>query len=526
MDDDAQERHPGVFAARTPERPAIVFAPDGRVMTFAHYEALSNRAAHLLRACGLRPGDPAAIMLENRPEYLPLFWGAQRAGLRVMPIPTHLTADEASYILRDGGAKALFTSAALGATAAALDAPDLPEANRFMLDAAAPGFRDADEALAGAPAEPIPDQAEGIDMLYSAGTTGRPKGIVKPMPTQPFGVPSRGYRFWATLYGVDEETMYFHPAPLYHAAPLIASLRVGRFGGTVVMTKRFDAAEALAIVERHRITHSQWVPTHFTRLLRLPDEVRAAADVSSLRVAIHAAAPCPVSVKHAMIGWWGPVIHEYYAGSEQNGYVALGSEEWLRKPGSVGRALSGTVRICDDDGEEVPPGTEGTIHFEGGSPFEYHNDPQKTADSRNRHGWTTLGDIGYLDEDGYLFLTDRRTFMIVSGGVNIYPAEIEAVLAAHPKLEDVAVFGVPNAEFGEEVKAVVQPLPEHRADAGLSAELIGWCRERLSHVKCPRTVDLVEALPRAENGKLYKKALRDAHWPTPQHGRPANRLIA
>ncbi|WP_420391490.1 acyl-CoA synthetase [Acuticoccus sp.] len=505
--------HIGTHAAKTPDRTAIHFAPTGERLSFADVEALSNRAANLLRACGLRRGERCAVFMENRIELLPLFWGAQRSGLRVTAIATHLTTAEVAYILADSGAKALFTSARNADVVTEVEVPDLPAANRFMLGTPVGGFRDLSAALAEQPTTPIADQAEGVEMLYSSGTTGRPKGVLRPMPDVAFGTSSAGYNHWAKLYGVDEGTVYFHPAPLYHAAPLVCSLRVLRFGGSIVMVDRFDASRALKIIEEHRPTHSQWVPTHFVRLLRLPEAERAAADVSSLRIAIHAAAPCPIEVKRRMIAWWGPIIHEYYAGSEGNGYVCLDSHEWLKKPGSVGRAQVGRLRICDDEGDEVPVGTEGTVYFEGGPTFEYHNDPQKTAGSRNRHGWSTLGDVGHLDADGYLFLTDRKTFMIVSGGVNIYPAEIEGTLITHPKVEDVAVFGVPNEDFGEEVKAVVQPRPDHLGEAGLADELIGWCRGRLSRVKCPRSVDIVDALPRAENGKLYKKVLRDAYWP-------------
>jgi acyl-CoA synthetase (AMP-forming)/AMP-acid ligase II len=280
---------------------------------------------------------------------------------------------------------------------------------------------------------------------------------------------------------------------------------------TVVMEK-FDAEEALALIEKYRVTHSQWVPTHFVRLLRLPAETRAAYDLSSHQCAIHAASPCPVPVKQQMIDWWGPIINEYYGGSEGNGITALNSEEWLSHPGSVGRAFVGRVRICDEVGEEVPVGTEGTVFFEGGPVFEYHNDPEKTAASRNAKGWSTLGDIGYVDADGYLYLTDRRAFVIISGGVNIYPQEAENLLASHPRVLDVAVIGVPNSEFGEEVKAVVQLVDQGQAVPDMADELLAYCRARLSAVKCPRSIDFVEALPRQANGKLYKRKLRQQYW--------------
>ena len=511
------ERHPAVWAAKTPDRPAIIDARDGSVITYAQYEARSNRVAHLMRAAGLKPGDHMAVFLENRPDYSLLVWGAWRAGLRVTAIPTHLTPDEIDYILADCGARLLITSAAKADVAAQLRAAGVPAEARFMIDGAAPGFVALEPALDALPDTRIPDEVEGIEMLYSSGTTGRPKGVLKPLPPEPFGTPSRGFLMAATRWGFDENTVWLHPSPMYHAAPLGYALRVIRFGGTIVSVPRFDPEQCLALIEKHRVTHSQWVPTHFVRLLRLPEEVRAKYDVSSLKSAIHAAAPCPVDVKKAMIAWWGPVIDEYYAGSEGNGMTTISSEEYLRKPGSVGRALIGKIRICDDDGEELPVGSEGVIYYSDNPVFEYHNDPAKTAESRNRHGWSTLGDVGYLDEEGYLFLTDRRSFMIVSGGVNIYPAEVENLLISCPGVGDVAVIGVPNDEFGEEVKAVVEPINPAAAGPELEADIIAWCRARLSHVKCPRSVDFVDRLPRGDNGKLYKRKIRDAYWEG--HGR-------
>jgi fatty-acyl-CoA synthase len=509
------ERHAAVWAEKTPDRPAIIDARDGSVMTFARFEALSNRVAHLVREAGLQTGEHAAIFMENRPRYVPLVWGMLRAGLRVTAIPTHLTPDEIDYILSDSGARLLLTSKAKADVAARLAAAP---AARFMADEAAPGFADLDAALGAQPESRIADEAEGVEMLYSSGTTGRPKGVKKPLPDTPFGTPPPAYRRGAERFGLDENTVYLHPAPLYHAAPLGYALRVNRYGGTLIATPRFDAEQSLQLIEEYGVTHSQWVPTHFIRMLRLPDEVRTKYDVSSMQCAIHAAAPCPVEVKKAMIDWWGPVIEEYYAGSEGNGITTISSQEWLEKPGSVGRAMIGRIRICGEDGEEAPPGTEGVIHFSDGPVFEYHNDPKKTAESRNQHGWSTLGDVGYVDADGYLFLTDRKSFMIVSGGVNIYPAEVENLLVSHPAVLDVAVIGVPNAEFGEEVKAVVQLADGHAPSDALAEDIIAFCRDNLSHVKCPKSVDFTEALPRADNGKLYKRQLRDAYWKKAEAG--------
>ncbi|MBU2532109.1 MAG: AMP-binding protein, partial [Alphaproteobacteria bacterium] len=448
-------KHPGLYAERTPDRLAVVMAGSGQSLTFGEFEAHSNRCAQLMRALGLARGDGFAILMENNLHYLPLVWGALRAGLRVTAIATHLTPAEVDYILDDSGAKVLMTSEGKRATAEKLRLSNIAPGRRLFLGGHGDGYANLEAALERQPAEPIADQCEGIEMLYSSGTTGQPKGVRKPLPDLPFGVPPIGHRRAMQLYGLNEETVYLSPAPLYHAAPLGYNLRTLRAGGMTVVMEKFEAERALALIEKHRVTHSQWVPTHFIRLLRLTEEVRAKYDLSSHRCAIHAASPCPVPVKHQMMQWWGPIINEYYGGSEGNGITAISAEEWLARPGSVGRAMLGTLRICDDDGREVQPHVEGTVFFEGGPPFEYHNDPEKTAQSRNAEGWSTLGDIGYVDEDGYLYLTDRRAFVIISGGVNIYPQEAENLLASHPEVLDVAVIGVPNAEFGEEVKAVV-----------------------------------------------------------------------
>jgi fatty-acyl-CoA synthase len=510
---DQQELHIGVWAARTPDRPAVIEAETGRVITFGAYEAMSNRVAHLARALGLRPHDHAVVLLENRYDYLPLFWGLIRAGLRVTPMPTHLTKAEIEYILADCDAKLFLTSQAMAPVAGQLDLSCMPAGARLMTDGAAPGFADLDAELAGQPDTPIPDQQEGIDMLYSSGTTGRPKGVRKPMPQGPFGVPNALLTKTAERYGFDTRTVYLHPSPLYHAAPLGYTIRIGRLGGCIVVMRKFDAEACLANIERYGVTHSQWVPTHFNRLLKLPEEVRHRYDLSTLQCAIHAAAPCPHDVKRAMIDWWGPVIQEYYAGSEGNGQCSITSEEWLERPGSVGQAKVGTLHICDEDGRELPAGEIGTIYFEGGAPFEYHNDPGKTAESRHpTEPWSTIGDVGYVDDAGYLYLTDRKSFMILSGGVNIYPQEVEALLLTHPDIEDAAVFGVPNEDFGEEVKAVIQPKAGVVPSDALAAEISAFCRANLSHVKCPRSVEFIAEMPRGDNGKLYKKVLRAPYW--------------
>jgi len=514
----AETRHPGVYAEATPDRPAVIFAGDGTVLSFAEFEALSNRFAHLLRASGIARGDRVAVFMENHRLYLPLAWGVLRSGARLVAIATHLAPEEIDYILEDSGARVLVTSTAMAGTARRAAKQDVPEANRFMADGAEAGFIALEAALADQPATPIADQAEGVEMLYSSGTTGRPKGILKPLPEGTFGIPAPGYFLTAKLYGLDEAAVYLSPAPLYHAAPLMFCIRALRFGATVVVMAKFDAEETLRLIARHGVTHAQFVPTMFVRMLRLPEEARHGYDLASLACVIHAAAPCPVDVKHRMIDWLGPILWEYYGGSEGSGMTALNAEEWLLHPGSVGRARIGRIRICNADGEEVPIGTEGGVYFSDGPRFAYHNDPVKTAEAWNRNGWSTLGDIGYVDDDGYLYLTDRKANMIISGGVNIYPQEAENRLLSHPEVMDAAVFGVPNPEFGEEVKAVVHPVDMARAGTDLEAELIAFCREALSPVKCPWSVDFNDDLPRRENGKLYKRLLKERYWQDHRRG--------
>jgi acyl-CoA synthetase (AMP-forming)/AMP-acid ligase II len=385
-----------------------------------------------------------------------------------------------------------------------------------MFAATAAGiYNKVEDAMAAMPGRPVDETEQGAAMMYSSGTTGAPKGIRHPLPGIPVEAVAPLPQKLCGLYAFDASTVYLSPAPLYHAAPLRFCMATHEVGGTVVVMEHFDPEQALASIERYHATHSQWVPTMFVRMLKLPDEVRARYDVSSLEVAVHAAAPCPVPVKRKMIEWWGPVLHEYYAGTEGNGFVYCNSEMWLAHPGTVGSALGCTLHIVGEDGEEVPQGESGTIYFEGGASFEYHNDPDKTAASRSERGWSTLGDVGYLDADGFLFLTDRKAFMIISGGVNIYPQESENVLINHPAVVDVAVFGVPNEDFGEEVKAVVQPatMPaDADAASALERELIAYCRSELADVKCPRTIDFREELPRHPTGKLYKRLLKDEYW--------------
>ncbi|MFV2174548.1 AMP-binding protein [Actinomadura sp. LOL_016] len=502
--------HLGQIAAQSPDKPAVIMAGSGRTVTYRELNEESNRLAQLLRAEGLRPGDHIAFMLENHPLYLAIAWAAQRSGLYYTAVSSRLGPDEVAYIVGNCEAKVFVGDASIPAVAQ--NPPDVPL--RLLLGGTAPGYESYEERVAAHPATSIEDECEGVDMLYSSGTTGRPKGVKPALSKEPMGTAGPLFQLISMLFQPDADSVYLSPAPLYHAAPLRYCLTFQRFGATVVVMERFDPEQALAAIEKYGVTHSQWVPTMFIRMLKLPDETRARYDVSSLRAAVHAAAPCPVPVKERMIDWWGPILHEYYAGTEGNCFVYTDSEDWLTHKGTVGRAVLGQVHVCDEDGEEVPPGTPGTLYFGEGPTFEYHGDEGKTAASRDPkgRGWSTLGDVGYVDEDGFIYLTDRRAYMIISGGVNIYPQESENVLAVHPKVADVAVLGVPDPEMGEAVKAVVQPLRMDDAGPELEAELIAYCRDRLAHYKCPRSVDFRAELPRHPTGKLYKRLLKDEYW--------------
>ncbi len=501
--------HPFVHAAAAPDVPAIVMAGSGATLSYAALEARSNQVAWLLRAHGLKRGDSIAILMSNCLDYLAICWGAQRAGLIFVAMSTKLTVDEARYIILDSGARAIFASASLGAVAVA--ASD-GVAARFAHGGGIEGFADLDAALADQPVARIADESCGRDMLYSSGTTGRPKGVKGILPEGAIDAGDALTGLVAMLYQFAPGMMYLSPAPLYHAAPLRYCMAVHRFGGTVVVMEKFEPETYLAMVEKYRITHSQLVPTMFVRMLKLPDEARTRHDLSSLKIAIHAAAPCPIDVKHAMLDWWGPVIHEYYSATEGAGFTAITPAEWLQRPGSVGKSILGEIRVLGDDDQPLPPGQTGRIYFAGGTRFEYHNDPEKTAGAMGEHG-ATFGDIGHVDRDGYLFLTDRAAFMIISGGVNVYPQEAENALTLHPEVADVAVFGVPDAEMGEAVKAVVQPRDMANAGPALEAELLAFVRTRLSHVKCPKSIDFLAELPRHDTGKLYKRLLKDQYWP-------------
>jgi acyl-CoA synthetase (AMP-forming)/AMP-acid ligase II len=509
--------YPGTYAAEAPDRIAAVMAGTGETVSYGELERRSAQLAHVLHDAGLRPGDAVALLTENSLRAMEVYWAALRSGLYITAVNWRLRPDEVAYIVNDSGAAALIASAGQAATAAVLTGLTPAVKLRLAFGGAVPGYGNYQETIAAAPATPLADQPHGATMLYSSGTTGRPKGVRPPLPGTQVGMAQEGAAAEGLVdlarlaFGVSTETVYLSPGPIYHAAPLRFCGAVQALGGTVVMMPRFDAEQVLQAISDHHATHGQFVPTMFVRMLQLPQQVRDRYDVSSLRVAIHAAAPCPVEVKRQMIDWWGPVLLEYYAGTEGNGMTAIDSGTWLTKPGTVGRPILGTVRICADDGTELPAGQVGGVYFERDEvPFTYHNDLAKTQAAQHpaHPTWTTLGDIGYLDEDGFLFLTDRKAFTIISGGVNIYPQETENVLALHPAVYDVAVIGVPDPEMGESVAAFVQPAAGAAPGPELEQEIIAFVKSKIAGYKAPRIVCFVDDLPRSEEGKLMKSELK------------------
>jgi long-chain acyl-CoA synthetase len=505
--------HPRHMLAIDGDRPAVIMAGSGVRRSYRELVEGANRIAHLFRALGLEPGASIAFCLENQPQFFEILWGAHDAGLYFTAISSRLKTEEIAYIANDCEARVLIASQALAAQVAGVPAQMRHPCQAYMLDGAIDGFASLNQALAGMPVTPVEDQGQGVSMAYSSGTTGFPKGIKPPRADLHFDQPAPLIAKLRELYGFDVNTVYLSPAPLYHAAPLKFNWAVQASGGTSVIMEKFDPEHALECIGKFRVTHSQWVPTMFSRMLKLPPETRNRHDLASHRVAIHAAAPCPMDVKEKMLAWWGPIIHEYYSGSESVGMCVIGPQEWLAHRGSVGRPARGIPHIVGENGEELPCGEVGYIFFETDTVLRYHNDPAKTARAHNAQGWVTIGDIGYLDADGYLYLTDRKDFMIISGGVNIYPQEAENLLTSHPKVADVAVVGVPNEDFGEEVKAVVVAIPGAGTGPALERELIDYCRAHLAHYKCPKTVDFVSDLPREPTGKLLKKKVRARYWP-------------
>jgi long-chain acyl-CoA synthetase len=505
----------GKHAKLRPLQPAFIMASTGEAVTYRELEARCNRLAHLFRKHGLKRLDHYAIFMENNSRYLEACGAGERSGLYFTCVNSYLTAGELAYILTDSQSRILITSLVKldCAREAIKECPGI----ELCIVTDGPGESDRivglEAATAGLPSTPIADETVGTAMLYSSGTTGRPKGILRPLPEQPPSQQLPLFDFLQKLWQYREGMIYLSPAPLYHSAPQAAVNLTIRVGGTAVIMERFDPEQYLALVETWGITHTQLVPTMFSRLLKLPDEARTRHDLSSLEIAIHAAAPCPALVKDDIIKWWGPIVHEYYGATEGLGFTACNSEEWLAHRGTVGKVLLGELHILDENMQECPTGTPGTVWFKSASQFEYFGDPERTKEARSPDGsMSTVGDVGYVDADGYLHLTDRATFMIISGGVNIYPQECENLLITHPKIADAAVFGVPNADLGEEVKAVVQPMPGVEPCQALAEELIAFCGQSLSRQKVPRSVDFEEQLPRLPTGKLYKRLLRDRYW--------------
>jgi long-chain acyl-CoA synthetase len=498
-----------------PLQPAFIMASTGEAVTYRDLEARCNRLAHLFRKRGLRRLDHYAIFMENNSRYLESCGAGERSGLYFTCVNSYLTSGELAYILNNSESRILITSRAKLDIAREA----LKECPRVELCLVADGESESerivslDDATKGLPRTPIADESVGTAMLYSSGTTGRPKGILRPLPEQPPVQNLPLFDFLIKIWQYREGMIYLSPAPLYHSAPQAAVNLTIRMGGTAIIMEKFDPEHYLQLVEKWGITHTQLVPTMFSRMLKLPEEVRTRYDLSSLEIAIHAAAPCPVLVKDDMIKWWGPIIHEYYGATEGLGFTACDSKEWLAHRGTVGKVLLGDLHILDANMQECLAGTPGTVWFKTASAFEYFNDPARTKEARSADGsMSTVGDVGYVDDDRYLYLTDRATFMIISGGVNIYPQECENLLITHPKIADAAVFGVPNADLGEEVKAVVQPMPGIEPDQALAEELIAFCAKSLSRQKVPRSIDFEAELPRLPTGKLYKRLLRDRYW--------------
>ncbi|KCZ50341.1 acyl-CoA synthetase [Hyphomonas pacifica] len=514
--------HPCHHAKTSPDKPAYIMAGSGETVTFRQLDERSNQIAHAFRNAGLKPGDTIALFAENSPRYFEICWAAQRSGLYFVCISSRLTAPEVQYIVEDSGSSLLIASKSKADVATKVK--EITQLHHYWsIGGDIPGYQPLESHQQTFPVTPIADEMSGTDMLYSSGTTGRPKGIRPALePNTPIDADNVLVQITKALAGGGPGDIYLSPAPLYHAAPLRWCMTFTRLGATLIIMEKFDPETFLEYVQKYKVTHTQMVPTMFVKLLKLPEDVRKSYDVSSLKFVIHAAAPCPIPVKEQMIEWWGPIIDEYYAGSEGNGMTWVKSPDWLSHKGTVGRPVHGELHICDESGDEVPVGTEGQIYFGGTAPPNYHNAPDKNASALNpKHpDWSSLGDVGRVDEDGFLYLTDRKAFMIISGGVNIYPQEAENVLITHPKVADVAVIGIPDDEFGEAVKAVVQPMPGIAASDELAEELLEFCRSELSKIKCPKSIDFDPELPRHATGKLYKRLIRDRYW-----GKSGSRIV-
>lgn len=505
-------RHPGYHAERSPERIAVLIAETGAALTYRALDAFANRLARLYQSLGLQYGDHVAYQLENRVECPALQWGAHYAGLYYTFLSTRLTPAESAYIVADCDAKLLVLSAKCATPELLAAISRQPSAPRvFILDTELSGTESLQVALQQHSPAALENPREGSEMLYSSGTTGRPKGVKPQLTGLPLGSSEVIAQQLEKAFAVNEHSVYLSPAPYYHAAPLKWVRGVHVLGGTAILMEKFDAEATLAAIDDYQVTHSQWVPTMFHRLLNLPHEIRRKYTLSSQQVAVHAAAPCPIPTKQAMLDWWGPILYEYYGSTEQIGMTMTNSDDWLKHPGTVGRAIYGRLHILNEDGHELPAGEDGLVYFSESLPFTYHKDPTKTAEAYNDKGWASVGDIGHLDADGYLYLTDRKSNMIISGGVNVYPQETENVLLSHPLVLDAAVIGIPDSDLGESVHAVVQLHDHSEANDALVAALNSFCREQLSSIKCPRSIEFRQDLPREPTGKLLKRLLRDEY---------------
>ena len=510
--------HPRIFASTHADKPAMIMEETGQTLTYGQLEPIANQGAQFIRSQGIKNGDIIALWATNSIKFIEIYWAAQRAGIYVCLLPTHLSADDAAYIIDNCGAKLLIVSSEIKAAKAFLDTQPSQLKNLksiFSINGELKHIKPWAEQVKFMPITPIEDEEAGFHLIYSSGTTGRPKGVKLPL----IGGDVMEDTIWAKryeeIYNLTDKSVFLACAPLYHSAPILFVTNTMRRGATIIIMKKFDSEGTLKAIEKHKVTMSQMVPTMFIRMLRLPEDTRHAYDVSSLEHVVHAAAPCPIEIKYQMMDWFGDIIDEYYAGSESIGATTITSAEWRERPGSVGRAKNCSLHICDKEGNELPAGETGMVYFAGGHDFEYLGEPEKTKKARNPKNskLATLGDIGHVDDAGYLFLTDRKNFVIISGGVNIYPQETENLIIQHPKVADVAVIGVPNAEMGEEMKAVIEPLNWRDAGEDFAEEIIAYCRSKLGPIKCPKSVDFDKKLPRQDNGKLFKRLVRKRYWP-------------
>jgi long-chain acyl-CoA synthetase len=509
----------GHHASTAPLNNAVICAESGARTSYCDLDRQSWRFVELLRRAGMSDGDSVALLLPNSADYLALTWAALRMGWYVTPLNPYMAASEVAYVVEDCRAKVVIGSGQYSRVVAQI-APLVPSSVQLLLlDGSCAGWHSIASELPGLRGEPLANEVVGAIHCYSSGTTGKPKGVKLQRLSTPVecGV-QRDAAKYAEAYRLTPSTVYFTAAPLFHSAALHFSIAVHGQGGTVVLLEhRFDPSSTLEYMARYGVTHSQWVPTMFHRLLKLPETERCRHDLSLHQLALHGAAPCSIDLKRRMIDWWGPILYEAYGCTELYGFTAIGTPDWLRHPGSVGRAVLGTIHICDSSGVEVPAGTVGNIYFAGeqARSFSYTNDPERTKAARHplHEDWATVGDIGYVDPEGYLYLTDRKDFLIISGGVNISPQAVEDALAAHPQVDDVAVIGVPDDEMGEVVKAVVQLQPGCEGSDELARVLIEYAGSRISRHMVPRSVDFVPKLPRLPNGKLYKRLLKNRYWP-------------